>query len=137
MNVNAARAIPPEQIGRAISQVLLEWADNEEKEFVKAIDEAADACNETVKGLAPVSKRRRAGTYRNSFTVERGWQERHYYTAEWHAEAPEYRLTHLLENGHLTRDGTTRTRAVKHIKHGRQRAEQVLNEQMAGLWDGG
>lgn len=134
MNINAARAIPPEQLGLAISEVLLEWADNQEKEFVKAIDAAADACNETAKQYAPVGKGRRAGTYRNSFAIDKGWQERHHYTAEWHAEAPEYRLTHLLENGHLTRDGTHRTKAVKHIKYGRQIAEQVLDERLAGLW---
>lgn len=136
MNINAARAIPPEQLGLALSEVLLEWADVQEKEFVKAIDEAAEACNQTAKQYAPVSSRRRAGTYRNSFAIDKGWQERHHYAAEWHAETPEYRLTHLLENGHLTRDGTHRTKAVKHIKYGRQIAEQVLDERLAGLWGG-
>lgn len=136
MNINAARAIPPDQLGLALSEVLLEWADVQEKEFVKAIDEAAEACNQTAKQYAPVSKRRRAGTYRNSFAIDKGWQERHHYTAEWHVEALEYRLTHLLENGHLTRDGTHRTKAVKHIKYGRQIAEQVLDERLAGLWGG-
>lgn len=136
MKINAARAIPPEQLGLALSEVLLEWADVQEKEFVKAIDEAAEACNQTAKQYAPTSKRRRSGTYRNSFAIDKGWQERHHYAAEWHAEEPEYRLTHLLENGHLTRDGTHRTKAVKHIKYGRQIAEQVLEERLAGLWGG-
>lgn len=134
MNVNAAKEIPPEQLGLAISEMLLGWADNQEKEFVKAIDEAAEACNDGAKQYAPVSKRRRAGTYRNSFAIASGWQERHHYAAEWYVKAPEYRLTHLLENGHLTRDGTRRTRAIKHIKYGRQIAEQVLRERLAGLW---
>ena len=38
MNINAARAIPPEQLGLALSEVLLEWADVQEKEFVKAMN---------------------------------------------------------------------------------------------------
>lgn len=134
MNVNATKAIPPEQLGLALSEVLLEWAENEEKKLVKAIDEAADACNDTAKQYAPVSNRKRAGTYRRSSVIDRGWQARHHYAAEWHVEAPEYRLTHLLENGHLTRDGTHRTKAIKHIKYGRQIAEQVLDEKLAGLW---
>ena len=128
--------IPPELLGKELSEILLEWADNEEKKLVEAIDEAADACNETAKQYAPVSKRKRAGTYRRSFVIDRGWQGRHHYAAEWHVEEPEYRLTHLLENGHLTRDGTHRTKAVKHIKYGRQIAEQVLEERLAGLWGG-
>ena len=134
MKINATKAIPPEQLGLALSEVLLDWADDQEKEFVKAIDAAADACNETAKQYAPVSKRKRAGTYRNSFAIDREWKARHHYTAEWHVKAPEYRLTHLLENGHLTRDGTHRTKAVKHIKYGRQIAEQVLEERLQGLW---
>lgn len=134
MNVNASRAVPPEQTGLALSTILLEWADNQEKEFVKAIDAAADACNETAQQYAPVSKRKRAGTYRRSFVIDRGWQARHHYAADWHVEAPEYRLTHLLENGHLTRNGTSRTKPVKHIKYGRKIAEQVLEERLAGLW---
>ncbi len=136
MKINAAKAIPPDQLGLALSQVLLEWADNQEKEFVKAIDAAADACNETARQYAPVSNRKRAGTYRRSFKIDRRWQARHRYAAEWHVEEPEYRLTHLLENGHLTRDGTHRTKAIKHIKYGRQIAEQVLEERLAGLWGG-
>lgn len=134
MKINATRAIQPEQLGIALSAVLLEWADNQEKDFVKAIDAAADACNETAKQYAPTSKRRRSGTYRNSFEIDKGWQERHHYAAEWHVKTPEYRLTHLLENGHLTRDGTSRTKAIKHIKYGRQIAEQVLEEKLEGLW---
>lgn len=134
MNINAAKAIPPDQLGLALSEVLIEWADNQEKEFAKAIDAAAEACNDTAKQYAPVSQRRRSGTYRNSFAIDKGWQERHHYAAEWHAKEPEHRLTHLLENGHLTRDGTHRTKAVKHIKYGRQIAEQVLEERLEGLW---
>ncbi len=134
MKVNAAKAIPPEQLGLALSEVLLEWADNQEKEFVKAIDKAADACKDTAKQYAPVSNRKRAGTYRGSFEIDRGWQARHHYAAEWHVKEPEYRLTHLLEYGHVTRDGTSRTKPIKHIKYGRQIAEQVLEERLAGLW---
>lgn len=134
MNVNASKAIPPEQFGLAVSEILFEWADNQEKEFVKAIDAAAEACNDTAKQYAPTSNRKRSGTYRNSFAIDKEWCARHHYTAEWHVEEPEYRLTHLLENGHLTRDGMRRTKPIKHIKYGRQIAEQVLEERLKGLW---
>ena len=86
MKINAAQAIPPEQLGIALSTVLLEWAENQEKDFVKAIDAAAEACNETAKQYAPTSNRRRSGTYRNNFAIDKGWQERHHYTEEWHVK---------------------------------------------------
>lgn len=134
MKVNAAIAIPPEQLGLALSKVLLEWADNQEKEFVKAIDEAADACNETAKQYLNKGHGLNTGNYRDHFSIDRGWLARHHYQAEWHVKAPEYRLTHLLENGHLTRDGMHRTKPVKHIRYGRQIAEQVLDGKLEGLW---
>lgn len=33
-----------------------------------------------------------------------------------HVDAPDYRLTHLLEYGHMTRGGNKRTKAIPHIK---------------------
>lgn len=136
MNVNATKAIPPEQLGKAVSEMLLEWADNEEKKFEKAIDEAADACNETAKQYLSKGHGVRTGIYREHFAIESSRPARHRYTATWYVKEPYYRLTHLLENGHLTRNGTKRTKAVKHIKYGRQIAEKVLDEKLAGLWGG-
>lgn len=134
MKVNAAQAIPPEMFGQKLSEVLIEWADKQEAEFVKAIDAAADACNETAHQYLSPGHGLKTGNYRQHFAIGREWKARHHYSAEWHVKEPEYRLTHLLENGHLTRDGTHRTKAIKHIKYGRQIAEQVLDECLAGLW---
>lgn len=128
--------IPPEMMGKELSEILLGWAADEEKKFVEAIDEAADACNETAQQYLSKGHGVNTGSYREHFAIDRGWQARHHYAAEWHVKEPEYRLTHLLENGHLTRDGTHRTKAVKHIKYGRQIAEQVLEEKLEGLWGG-
>lgn len=135
MKVNAAKAIPPEQLGKTISEILLDWADNEEKKFVEAIDEAADACNRTAQQYLTKGHGLRTGNYRQHFAIDRGYQSRHHYAAEWHVKEPEYRLTHLLENGHATRNGG-RTKPVRHIRYGRQIAEQVLDEKMQGLWGG-
>ncbi|MBD5504089.1 MAG: hypothetical protein HDR09_20070 [Lachnospiraceae bacterium] len=129
-------SILPEMLGKELSELLIEWADNEEKEFVKAIDEAAEACNQTAQQYLSEGHGINTGNYRQHFAIDKQWQARHHYAAEWHVEAPEYRLTHLLENGHLTRDGTSRTKPVKHIKYGQQAAEQVLDERIAGLWGG-
>lgn len=128
--------IPPEMMGKELSEILLGWAADEEKKFVEAIDEAADACNETAQQYLSKGHGVNTGSYREHFAIDRGWQARQHYAAEWHVKEPEYRLTHLLENGHLTRDGTHRTKAVKHIKYGRQIAEQVLEEKLEGLWGG-
>lgn len=134
MRVNASNSIPPEMLGRTIAETLLSWADNEEKKFRQAIDEAADACNETAQQYLSRGNGVRTGNYKQHFAIDRRQQTRHHYIAEWYVKAPEYRLTHLLENGHLTRNGTSRTKPVKHIKYGRKIAEQVLDERLKGLW---
>ena len=134
MKINAAKAIPPEQLGLAISEVLLNWADNQEKEMVKAIDDAAEACNAEIGKHLTKGHGVRTGEYRSHFEIGGGWEKRHHYYREWYVGDGRHRLTHLLENGHLTRDGTTRTKAVKHIRYGRKIAEQMLNERLAGLW---
>lgn len=134
MKVNASNSIPPEMLGKTIAETLLSWADSEEKKFNKAIDEAADACNETAQQYLSKGHGIRTGKYIQHFAIDRRQQARHHYVAEWHVKAPEYRLTHLLENGHLTRNGTSRTKPIKHIKYGRQIAEQVLNERLKELW---
>lgn len=128
------RAVQPEMLGKELSSVLLEWAENEEKKFVEAIDEAAEACSQTAGQYLYEGHGVKSGEYKSSFAIDKQWQARHRYTATWHVKEPHYRLTHLLENGHLTRDGTHRTKAIKHIKYGRQIAEQVLDERLAGLW---
>lgn len=117
-----------------LSEILMDWAEDGEKKFVQAIDDAAEACSNTAAGYLTKGHGLNTGQYRNSFAIEKKWKARHSYSATWHVKAPNYRLTHLLENGHLTRDGMHRTKAIKHIKYGRQIAEKVLDEKIAGIW---
>lgn len=126
--------IPPELLGKELSEILLEWADNEEKKLVKAIDEAAVDCDKEIKQYLQKGHGLRTGDYRSHFEVGGGWEKRHHYYREWYVGEGRHRLTHLLENGHLTRDGMHRTKPVKHIKYGRQIAEQVLDERLKELW---
>lgn len=136
MKVNVSKAIPPQQFDKALSEVLMDWYDNEEKKFNKAIDEAIDAGGDVIKRDAPVY----TGEYRRSFAINKGEYIKHHYKGQWYVRNPEYRLTHWLENGHPIKDGTGRIHAIsppiKHIKYGRQIAEKVLKEKIEGLWGG-
>lgn len=129
-----SKPIKPEFFAQAVGEIMQEIGEETEEKFFAAIDEAADQCNETAQQYLSRGHGVKTGEYRAHFAVGKESKGKHRHTATWHVEEPEYRLTHLLENGHATRDGTKRTKPVKHIKYGREIAEQVLEERLNNLW---
>lgn len=129
-----SRVIKPDVFADAVGEVLQEIGEEATKTLFDAVDEAVEACNETAKQYLSKGHGIKTGNYRNHFAIDKYDKTKHRHVATWYVEEPEYRLTHLLENGHATRDGTKRTKAIKHIKHGREIAEQVLDERLNSLW---
>lgn len=135
MNVNAGAGIQPEKLGETLADSIMNWSAGQEEEFFKAIDEAAEKCNTAAQSYLSKGRGIKTGSYKDHFAVQSKMESKHHKVADWYVEAPEYRLTHLLENGHAKRNGG-RTQAVKHIAHGRKIAEQVLEERLNSLWQG-
>ena len=108
-----------------VKRLLSTYSENAADEVKTLVKTAADECNEEIK--KHISFKERTGSYVRNFLVDRvedTWTGAAYV---WHVGAPDYRLAHLLEKGHASRDGG-RTRAYPHIKYGRAKAKKILTE---------
>lgn len=97
-------------------------------------DEVAKAVKRAIKEVAQETKDEidahitfgGSGKYRKSLAIKRVDESATSIAFVWHAKAPYYRLTHLLENGHAKRGGNGRVRAFPHITYGNEYAKREL-----------
>lgn len=109
----ARRKVGIDQLGAAVADLLKEYGD-ECTDIIKEV--APKFAKEAVSELKSASPKKASG--RNAGRYARGWKvdtqpTRTGITATAY-NATDYQLTHLLENGHVTRNGG-RTRAITHI----------------------
>ncbi len=89
-----------------------------------AIDRVAKGADEAIK--AHITFRERTGRYRRNMRIVTSHDGLYDRRKTWYVQSPDYRLTHLLEYGHLSRDGTTRVKPYEHIRYG----EEYVNENL-------
>lgn len=95
----------------------------------KAVDTVAKEVNDTIK--SHITFKQHTGKYVKSFRIKKTYEDGYKKVNTWYVKAPEYRLTHLLENGHAIRNGG-RAKAYPHIKYGEEIAEQRMVELSEG-----
>lgn len=129
----------PEAFVAALVGACEEFTEEVKKELEDRLETIGAESVEEVKRLAPVyegdNKNTPKGSYKRSWTYtvtkERGKIE-----VNVHSKNKNYRLTHLLENGHLTRNGTTRSKAMPHIGIVNDHAEKKVDKLLEGLVNG-
>lgn len=126
----------PEALVAALVSACEEYTDEVKETVENGVIDIGQEATAEVRALAPVydgpNKSTAKGAYKKSwkYTVDR---ERGKITVTVHAKSPHHRLTHLLENGHLNRDGTTRSRAIPHISIANSNAEKKIDKLLEGL----
>lgn len=123
-----ANGIPPSQLDSALSAILEEYAGEVYEGAKRAVDATAKAVDREIR--RHITFRDRTSDYRRSFALrKKGSKTNNTYGKTWYAKGGQWRLTHLLENGHLNRDGSW-TRGYPHIVYGEKLALRMLPEEM-------
>lgn len=131
--------ITPDALTEALVSACSEYTEEVRTFVEESVERIGEETAEEVRSIAPVyegdSKNTRKGAYRRSWTCDIS-KQRGVINAVVHAKAPHYRLTHLLENGHLNRDGTTRSKAIPHISIANANAEKKVNDLLEDIENG-
>lgn len=126
----------PEALVAALVSTCEEYTEEIKETVEEGIIDIGQEATAEIRAIAPVyegpNKNTSKGAYKRSWTY-RVDRERGKINVTVYAKNPHYRLTHLLENGHLNRDGTTRSRAIPHISIVNNLAEKKVDKLLEDL----
>lgn len=109
-----------------IANTLTEYTDEVIEAEKRTVDRVADEANDTIKQHITF-KRNKGDKYVKAFALKVTKNTALTKEKTWYVKAPHFRLTHLLEYGHLLKNGG-RSRAFPHIKYGDELAEKRMSE---------
>lgn len=107
-----------DQLSEAINQELTIYSDNIIRGVKTNAQTAIKNLVERTKETAPVGNRQKH--YRDNIASRKLEETDRSVTYQWYVKAPDYRLSHLLEKGHATKNGG-RTKAYGFISMAEER----------------
>lgn len=127
--------ISPDELAAVLAECCKKYTDEVVKKVGEGVENIGMETARELKELSPVSdgsdKSIPKGAYRRSWTCKIE-KERGKFTVTVYVKGKHYRLAHLLENGHLNRDGTTRSKEFPHIsianKHAQEKIDKLLED---------
>lgn len=111
--------VKPSQLPKAIDNFFGEYVESVYASVAQSADETGE---ETVNILKATSPKNR-GKYAKSWKLKRTEYGNGVTVTVYNTK---YRLTHLLEEGHMTRDGVTRAKAIPHIAPAEKKASEMF-----------
>ena len=121
--------VTPDELQKMLSNELVKYVDEISEITKKATDKVSKESLKILKENAPVSDRKNKGKYKKALSVTTQYEGKRNKRVVLYAKKPYYRLTHLLENGHATRNGR-RTKKVPHFQKAEEYADKTLTEEV-------
>ena len=107
-------SIKPEELEKALKNYLNTYAEDIEDDVVECVDQVTKAAKTELVNTSPRGKGKRDTPYYKGWTIKLQKKGKGKYTkVVWNRT--NYQLTHLLEFGHVTRNGG-RTKPIEHIR---------------------
>lgn len=122
-----AKQTSVEQISKAISNELKIYSSSVTTGMKKVNDECMKEFVSDTKKDAPRSNSKRSGKFAKHITSKTTFETPNRKVNTWYVKDPEYRLTHLIKNGHAKRNGG-RTKAQDFITPNYNKLEQNFEE---------
>lgn len=124
-----AKNIQANELANTVTEWLTQYNEEVTEAAKEAVDELAQGVMNEIKNHITWQDKK----YSNSFALKTSFEDKRNKRNTWYVKSPHYRLTHLLEFGHATRNGG-RTKAYPHVKYGDQylydNYERVLKEKI-------
>lgn len=115
-----------------LQEVLKDYLENYVEDITEGVEDTTDTLTkEAVKELkqtSPRGKGTREKPYHKGWTKQKGKVNRGRYTVKIHNKT-NYQLTHLLEFGHVTRNGG-RTKAIPHIRPLEEKYKKIYEQKI-------
>ena len=105
-----AKKVLPGELSKEIIKYLNEYEEDIEELTKDLSSKIGKEAKSEVSSMSPV----KSGEYSKGWTVRTYKEPRRYFVKVHNSK--KYQLTHLLEFGHVTRDGTSRSKKIPHVR---------------------